>query len=228
MRPVVLGAIAGTTALVAISVFSVWLVWSFFGNRGPVAQRPAAESKPFFSLPISAPKWESVESLLPSLEVTSGDSAGQTHRSADGRVEIWLPARATSETRPSFGTSAGLADRTRITWGNNRTGKLEGTIYLYRGRHDDLAADTRMKIGITQGLYQAYGSRISQSYHDITHAEFTGTEAVVQVPGQHDNKFRFLYSGNYLVTLEAIGPPGFATSAPAQQFFNSLRLLPGN
>ena len=153
--------------------------------------------------------------------------AGQTHRSDDGAVEFWLPAGAKSETRRSFGTSAGLADRTRITWGDRKTGQLVGTVYFYRGRHDDLAADTQMKVETGKSLYNTYGVRVSQSYRDITHGEFTGTEAAVQVPGERDNTFRFLFAGDYLVTLEAVGPPGFAASAPAQKFFTSLRLAAG-
>jgi hypothetical protein len=93
--------------------------------------------------------------------------------------------------------------------------------------HDDLAADTEMKVETLKGLYKTYGARVSQSYRDITHGEFTGTEAVIEVPGERDNTFRFLDTGDYLVTLEAVGPPGFAASAPAQKFFTSLRLAAG-
>ena len=232
-----LGAAIALAATVAALGLAVWLLWAPLGSRD-MADHPAAEThrgdprslagqgrpnRPSRAARLELP--ERADRSAPS--TAAGSTPGQTYRSSNGAVEFWMPAGAESETRKSFGTSAGLADRTRVTWGNRSTGQLMGTFYVYRGRHEDLAEDTRMKVGVSQGLYQAYGSRVVQRYTDITHGEFTGTEADIQVPGQRDNTMRFLYTGNYLVTLEATGPPGFAKSAPAVKFFNSLRLVAG-
>lgn len=223
-RLVALG-LAGA-AIAAVFVLALLVVWAQLGRIREIATRPGASAKGDVALAGQQPDatWQFPRSAARAFPRRS--TAGQTHRSADGRVEVWLPSGARSQTLRSFGTSAGLADRTRVTWGNRSSGKFEATIYLYRGRHDDLAADTRMKVAAVQSLYAGYGSRISQSYQEIEHGGFRGTEAFTQVPGQRDNKFRFLYAGNCLVTLEAIGPPGFVDSEQARRFFNSLRLVP--
>lgn len=218
-------AIAATAAVAALAA---WLVWSQLGSRRDVAAQPAAgtprrEARSSRSQRREAPR----PGTRSTTAASPGGTAAQIHRSHDGAIEFWLPAGAKSEVRRSFGTSAGLAERTRVTWGDRKTGELEGTVYLYRGTHDDLAADTEMKVGWFKGLYKIYASRVTQNYRDITHGEFTGTEADIHVTGERDNTFRFLYYGDYLVTLEAIGPPGFAASAPAKKFFNSLRMVDG-
>jgi hypothetical protein len=227
----VIGALAGVAAIGAIAALTAWLVWNQFDAESRIDATPVSDAAPNAAPPRKArsPRPERF-GAAESRGSTAGQTttaAGQAHRSADGEIEFWLPAGAKSETRRSFGTSAGLADRTRVTWSDRKTGQLVGTVYLYRGSHDDLAADTEMKVEMLKGLYNAYQSRVSQSYREITHGEFTGTEADIQVTGERDNTFRFLYKGDYLVTLEAIGPPGFAASAPAKKFFNSLRMVDG-